>query len=328
MLTLIILILLIIFLYLSLNKILAINLKKVRINYDYAQAQGAQLFQKNTELKQENEHLRNTLEKTITLYETAKEISKSLEQEKVFSLFRDEASNHLTIKECKFIQGEIEPARYKDYLVLPLEIEKKRIGYLLAYIVKKEEYETFYILAQQFFLGMKRALLYQKIQELAIMDSLTGTFSRRYYLERFQEEIKRSKKFKLNFAFLMIDVDHFKGYNDHYGHLSGDAILKEIASGIRENIRQIDFLGRYGGEEFSIILTETDREGARFAAERIRRAIEDKYFKVYDEGLRLTISIGISAFPADAQEQQSLIDKADQALYRAKEEGRNRVCVS
>ena len=108
--------------------------------------------------------------------------------------------------------------------------------------------------------------------------------------------IKRCEKLKYNFAFLMVDIDHFKDYNDRYGHLVGDAILKEVARTIKENIRQIDLVGRYGGEEFSVILTETDKAGARFAAERIRQAIAQKEIKVYDETLKVTISIGISIF--------------------------------
>jgi len=163
---------------------------------------------------------------------------------------------------------------------------------------------------------------------LAITDSLTGVSSRRYLMERFSEEIERSRKFKYNFSFLMVDIDHFKDYNDRYGHLVGDAILREVSKSIKENIRQIDLVGRYGGEEFSVILTETDKEGARLAAERIRQAIENKHIRIYDEDLRVTISIGVSIFPDDAYEARQLIEKADQALYQAKQAGRNRVWIA
>jgi diguanylate cyclase (GGDEF)-like protein len=122
-------------------------------------------------------------------------------------------------------------------------------------------------------------------------------------------------------------VDHFKEFNDRYGHLVGDALLVETADTIKENLRQIDLLGKYGGEEFCVILTETDLDSAKFAAERIRQAIETKTVSVYDESLKITISIGISAFPDNAEDLNSLIDKADSALYKAKEQGRNRVCV-
>ena len=126
----------------------------------------------------------------------------------------------------------------------------------------------------------------------------------------------------------MVDIDHFKDYNDRYGHLVGDAILREVSKTIKDNTRQIDLTGRYGGEEFSIILTETDKEQARFAAQRIREAVESKPIRVYDEDLKVTISIGISTYPLDAKNMQALIDKADSALYKAKQTGRNKVCFS
>ena len=125
----------------------------------------------------------------------------------------------------------------------------------------------------------------------------------------------------------MADIDTFKDFNDRYGHLVGDAILKEVARTVKENIRQVDAVGRFGGEEFIVILTETDKNGARFAAERIRQAVEDKRIKVYDEDLKVTISIGVSTFPEDAKDLDAVIDKADKALYRAKQGGRNRVTV-
>jgi len=210
---------------------------------------------------------------------------------------------------------------------MPLEINRSAIGYLLVSGIREQDQEKFHILMQQFLLGIKRAHLYQQVQELSVTDSLTEVFSRRYCLERFNEELERSKKLKLNFSFLMLDIDHFKSFNDQYGHLVGDAILKDTAKTIKENLRQIDLIGRYGGEEFSVILSETDKEQAKFAAERIRTAVESKQIKVYDEVLRVTVSIGISTFPDDAQDTQLLIDKADRALYQAKQTGRNKVCV-
>ena len=125
----------------------------------------------------------------------------------------------------------------------------------------------------------------------------------------------------------MVDIDHFKTFNDRYGHLVGDAILRSISDRIKENIRQVDLIGRYGGEEFSVILTETDKEGALLAAERIRRAVEANDINIYDESLKISVSIGIAVFPGDAVRPETLIEKADRALYQAKQTGRNKVCV-
>ena len=193
--------------------------------------------------------------------------------------------------------------------------------------MSEEDNEKFYILSQQFLLGIKRAVLYQDVQELAITDSLTGVFNRRYYLERFKEELERSKKFNYKFCCLMVDIDYFKDYNDRYGHILGDAILRELAKTIQENTRQIDLIGRYGGEEFSIILSETDKDAATLAAGSIRQAVEYKPIRAYDEELKIRVSIGISTFPDDGQDIETLIDRADSALYQAKQAGRNKVCV-
>jgi diguanylate cyclase (GGDEF)-like protein len=124
----------------------------------------------------------------------------------------------------------------------------------------------------------------------------------------------------------MIDVDHFKGFNDKYGHLVGDAILREVARAIKENTRQIDLVARYGGEEFCVLMPETNRVKGYLAAERIRRSLEQRDIIAYDEKLRASVSIGLATFPLDARYVQPLIERADEALYRAKAEGRNRVC--
>jgi diguanylate cyclase (GGDEF)-like protein len=195
-----------------------------------------------------------------------------------------------------------------------------------AFELNEADDEKFDILANQFALGFKRAVLYKKVQELAITDSLTQALSRRYFIERFDEEIERSKKFNLNFSLLIVDIDRFKEYNDRYGHLVGDVILREVSATIKAGIREIDLIGRYGGDEFLLLLTETDKNGARFVAERIRESIEARQFQAYDESLKGTISVGISCFPEDSHYWQGLIEKADKALYQAKQAGRNRVC--
>jgi diguanylate cyclase (GGDEF)-like protein len=140
--------------------------------------------------------------------------------------------------------------------------------------------------------------------------------------------MKRSRKNKLALTFLMIDIDNFKQFNDRYGHLVGDAILRHVSKTIALAVRQIDFIGRYGGEEICVALAETKREQAGFAAERIRQAISLEVIKVYDESLKVTVSIGVSTYPDHAANIQTLIEMADQALYLAKETGKNRVCFA
>lgn len=281
----------------------------------------------NLKLQQENNALRKELEQTTALYEVTKEICKSLDENKIFELFKEQISRQVIIEDMRFIKKEADLSDCRDYVTLPLEIDKGIAGYLCAKGIKQEQAGTYHILAQQFLLGIRRAVLYQKVQDLTITDSLTAVLNRRYWQERFAQEIDRSIKFKLKFSFFMVDIDRFKEINDQYGHLVGDAVLKEVSKRLRENTRQIDLVCRYGGEEFSVVLIETDKAQALVVAERIRKLCEEKYIKVYDETIRVTVSIGISNFPEDFDTQDSLVEKADSALYKAKQDGRNKVCV-
>lgn len=216
----------------------------------------------------------------------------------------------------------------ESFVAIPLLSEGVPIGILTITGLEEEKIENFSILAEQLALEIKKIKLYDRIQELAITDSLTGIYVRRHFLERFSEEVTRSQRHSLKFSVLMIDLDHFKDCNDTHGHLVGDIVLKEIAKIMRSYTRQVDLLGRYGGEEFIIALPDTDKSFAANAAERLRQSIEKNQFKAYDELLKMTISIGISTFPDDGTDIETLIDRADQALYKAKEEGRNRVIIS
>jgi diguanylate cyclase (GGDEF)-like protein len=322
-----ILILLSVFLYAGLNKILYKNLIKIKNNYQELKKSYDTLLKENGELKINNSDLEKLADRTIALFDITKEICKTLEEDKVFAFFKEQISNYIQVNNCEFLKKNAELAPYRDYIVIPLQIDSHPIGYLVASGVKQEDKDKFHILAQQFILGLKRALLYQRVQELAITDSLTEVYSRRYFLERLKEELEHTKKQKSRFSFLMLDIDHFKDYNDRYGHLVGDSLLKEISRIIKENTREIDAVGKYGGDEFALILSETDKAQAEFVAERIRKLIEAKAIRAYDEDLKITASIGIAAYPDDAKRASSLIEKADRALYQSKQAGRNRVSV-
>ena len=302
------------------------SLSKIKKSYDGLEKEYKKLAQEEAKLKKENLDLENLVNETIALYDITKNICKSLDAVKLFNFFKEHLGKYLEAEDVLFLKEDTDLASYNNYTILPLEINNKPVGYLAASNIREQDKNKFLILSHQIILGIKRALLYQRVQELAITDSLTGIFSRRHFLERLKEELERSKKLTHSFSFLMLDIDHFKEYNDNYGHLVGDAILREATKTIKENIRQVDFMGRYGGEEVSVILTETNKEQTLVVVERIRQAIEARHIKVYDEDLQVTISIGVSTFPDDASDEQLLIDNADQALYKAKESGRNRAC--
>jgi diguanylate cyclase (GGDEF)-like protein len=285
------------------------------------------LYLKNQSLKEENSLLDGKVTQTLGLYNISKDMSKELDENKIFHIFKERINDYVKIGCCNFLVKGADLKRYEGYINFPLVINNEIAGHLIARDIAENDKYRFQILAQQFLIMVKRAFLYKNIQELAIMDGLTQVFSRRHFLERFKEELRRSRKFKHNFSFLMLDIDKFKNFNDKYGHLVGDAVLREASKTVKENVRQIDFVGRYGGEELSIILPETDKEQALLAAERIRQAIEKREIKVYDEELKVTVSVGISTFPDDADDSSLLIEAADKALYLAKNEGRNRVCA-
>ena len=212
------------------------------------------------------------------------------------------------------------------FAAIPLLSENKFVGILTIDNLSKVDFDRFLIVAMQFALEIKKVLLYETVEELAITDGLTGLYTRRYFFERFDEELQRSKRHGFKFSFLMIDIDDFKRCNDTYGHLVGDVVLKETAHIAKGSTREIDLIARYGGEEFSLILPETDGAGAMLVAERIRKKIEENIFKAYDEKLKMTVSIGLAVYPDDSQEASDLIESADKALYAAKSSGKNIVC--
>ncbi|PIQ88323.1 MAG: hypothetical protein COV72_08430 [Candidatus Omnitrophica bacterium CG11_big_fil_rev_8_21_14_0_20_42_13] len=262
-----------------------------------------------------------------TLYKVVKDISKTLDKNKIFIIFKNILKSVLGIAECLLLNREELEKIDNCYFVFPLSLENQGMEALAVKGLEGGNKDKFKILANQFALVRKRAELYQVMQELSITDNLTQVLVKRHCLERLKEEVLRCRHNNLFLSCVMIDVDNFKEYNDRLGHLIGDVVLVAVSSVIKENIRSIDLLGRFGGEEFILILPETDKQAALFAAERIRRAVEDNVIKAYDTVLRATISIGITSFPIDAQSDKDLMDKADRALYEAKNLGKNRVCL-
>jgi diguanylate cyclase (GGDEF)-like protein len=224
-----------------------------------------------------------------------------------------------------------------DLWLFPLVLEQEFNGLFCVQGSDKQDLAKFEVLTSQLALQVRKVSLYEMVRELSIIDGLTGVFVRRHFLERFEEEIRRALKYSFPLSVLMLDIDHFKRYNDDFGHLVGDATLREVSSIIRANVRNVDIVARYGGEEFAVVIPETLEAGALEVAERIRSAVARRSFKVYDEETKVTVSIGVSVFPQDLGASVKsgydpaylfeLLQKADRALYRAKEEGRNRVNV-
>jgi diguanylate cyclase (GGDEF)-like protein len=169
-----------------------------------------------------------------------------------------------------------------------------------------------------------------KLVQLATIDDLTQLCNRRYFFERFNQEMERAKRYQRPLSCLILDIDHFKHVNDTYGHLSGDQVLVDMAKILRNNCRQSDLAGRYGGEELIILLPETDSPGAMIIAERIREMIE-QHQTVDDRGeiIRVTVSMGVASLTGPELEKmdknERIVQYADDALLRAKKDGRNRI---
>ncbi len=289
-----------------------------------------EVFQRIIEQKDKANAEKSKLEREaiqiFTLYEMTKEIAGHLNEQEAFNIFRRRLKENITIEDVQLLHDIAEAdqgAVPDDYLLFVLKSKEKKLGVLVYKGVPEKDKDKFVILAHQFALALRRIKLYKDIETLAITDGLTNVYTRRYFLERFDEEIKRSALRKTTCAFLMLDVDHFKMVNDQYGHLTGDQVLREIALIIQENVREIDIVGRFGGEEFCVVLPDTDTEGAQVVAERIRKAAEKKLIKAYDNSIHITISIGLAVFPSDGKLMEELMDKADWALYRGKSQGRN-----
>ena len=168
----------------------------------------------------------------------------------------------------------------------------------------------------------------QRLAELAMTDPLTRIANRRALFQRFQEEIDRADRYNRPITIAIADVDHFKSFNDMEGHVCGDEALKKIAAILSTNLRKTDFLGRYGGEEFLILMPETPVNVALEIATRVRIAVENTLFQGKHKSAYLTISLGIACFPQHGRTSKLLVEKADQCLYEAKESGRNRIVVA
>jgi len=159
----------------------------------------------------------------------------------------------------------------------------------------------------------------------ALVDELTGLYNRRYFNDAISREVERFKRFGQEFSLLMLDVDHFKRFNDTYGHLSGDEALRTVAQTLRDTARSFDHVVRYGGEEFALILPHTDNAQAIAAAERMRCAVNQSKVKVDSGEVMITVSLGAATFPEDAINSRDLVGRADEALYEAKRT-RNTAC--
>jgi diguanylate cyclase (GGDEF)-like protein len=194
---------------------------------------------------------------------------------------------------------------------------------------KKSRQELVGAVAEHVALALANLQLRETLRRQSIRDALTGLFNRRYMEESLEREILRASRANSTIGILLLDIDHFKRYNDTFGHEAGDALLREVGSLLKKQVRGEDIPCRYGGEEFLLIMSGAPVEIARQRAERLREAVKQLKVNFHGQALgTITISIGVAIYPEQGSDAESVLGSADKALYKAKESGRDRVVVA
>jgi diguanylate cyclase (GGDEF)-like protein len=217
--------------------------------------------------------------------------------------------------------GMLYPLKSRDHLVCILALGQKRISRIFTH----EDLELVRAMANQAGIIIENAQLFTQANTRATTDELTALYNHRHFHERLDQEIARGSRFGNTFSIIMIDIDLFKSYNDIYGHLAGDQVLRRVGHYLSNSIRNIDMAFRYGGEEFAVILPEARLDDAFKVAERIRKTIESRSSS---RSMPITVSLGVANWPNDGVMKEEIIGRADSALYKAKQMGRNRTCLS
>jgi diguanylate cyclase (GGDEF)-like protein len=224
-------------------------------------------------------------------------------------------------------------ATSRSVALVPMIAHRHSLGVLVAEsdipdLFKDRDIQQLTIVARSAALALENAELHKRTAELTVIDELTDTFNYRYFVQKFQEEKKRALRYAAPLSIIMVDIDWFKKLNDSYGHEVGNVVLRELSRVIKGCIRDVDIFCRYGGEEFVIILPQTPQAEAAVIGERIRSQIENTVVDTGASGkVKVTISAGVSSYPENGKSYEDLVSVADQALYRAKESGKNLVCI-
>lgn len=213
-------------------------------------------------------------------------------------------------------------SRIKSLISVPVELNGRIsaiivLGSRNANAFKKQDLNLVKLISSELSSIMERSHLYARVEQLSIKDQLTGCFNRRNLVYDLNKKIEECKRYKKVFSVIMMDFDNFKKYNDRFGHSRGDTLLKSVCAGLRKILRKADVMYRYGGDEFVVLLPETNKEGARVCSQRLEKNIEEMDRRI-DEKTKITLSTGIAGYPEDASTALSLIKIADRQMYKNK----------
>lgn len=218
----------------------------------------------------------------------------------------------------------------QSLVLVPMVYQSQIQGFLFLASKERKSYHSINLnilqpVAERLMISMANCILYEKMKELSLKDYLTQCPNRRALDLQLDYEYRRAKRYQEPFSILVLDIDHFKKLNDLYGHLAGDKTLQELADLMRAEVRDIDMVSRFGGEEFVILLPETNEEQATVVAERIRKRVAENIFLQEKEKVKMTVSVGVASYIEGMDGIQELLKGADFKLYSAKESGRNQV---
>lgn len=226
-----------------------------------------------------------------------------------------------------------QPEGLTALILLPLRGREAALGCLVLgsstrQQYNREELKMAEVIANQVAITLHNGQMFAQVERLALTDGLTGLLNHRTFQEKLEQTLAFADRYRQTAALLMLDIDHFKSFNDLYGHPVGDFVLQRIARLLSASARKIDIVARYGGEEFALVLPNSERNGALATAERIRQRMEREQLRCDDLTLQVTVSIGVALYPEQSKTKEGLIEAADKALYLAKKRGRNRVVAA
>ncbi len=300
-------------------------------------------------ISESNQHLEDLIEQgrmaqntnRSSLYNSIKHIKISLDGEHnnlLASAYHHGTPMHIKKDEIQQYANDpiLQVLNTHELVIMPLKAKDKVKGLIIAdnlYTKKsitEDDLRMFMMLANQAGLAIENSQLYEMVKYKSHTDSITNLWNHGFFQNQLSIEIDKAKHENIPLSLIILDIDNFKKLNDTYGHQNGDIVLKEIAKILKDSSRDIDYVCRYGGEEFSIILPRTDKPNAYTIAERIRQRIEQHNFPKFSlfKKTKLTVSVGVATFPEDAQNKEELINAADKAMYKAKFGGKNQTLLA